>query len=190
MKIKITPTQIEGLFYPSGYRPVDQDANLTYVPGHTEVAQGQVLLISGRIRTSDGMPLPAASVEIWQACASGRYDHPDETNPAPLDTNFRYWARTTTDQHGIYSFETIKPGVYPAEEGWVRPPHIHFIVLCYGWKPLTTQMYFEGEPLNDTDQIYQALSPEDRKLVTVKFEKTGEFESGYFDVFLKNGSSH
>ncbi len=67
-------------------------------------------------------------IELWQACASGRYNHPRDTNRAALDTNFQYWAQVRTDSGGNFSVKTIKPGAYPASPTWIRPPHIHIKV--------------------------------------------------------------
>ena len=99
----------------------------------------------GRFLNMKGEPIPGARVEIWQANTYGRYTHPGDTNPAPLDPNFEGYGVQITDAEGRYRFKTIKPGAYPAAQGWTRPPHIHFKVETKtNW--LVTQMYFYGEP--------------------------------------------
>ena len=75
-----------------------------------------------------GATLEGARVELWQANAHGRYTHPSDTNPAPLDPNFEGFAVQDTDAEGRYRFKTIKPGAYPATANWMRPPHLHFEV--------------------------------------------------------------
>ncbi len=60
-------------------------------------------------------PVAGVNVEIWQACASGRYNNERDPNPAPLDPNFRYWGETFTDAAGAYEFKTILPGAYPPQ---------------------------------------------------------------------------
>src|SRR6185295_1981230 len=45
--------------------------------------------------------------------AAGRYDHPRDINPAPLDPNFQGYARLVSDDQGRYRFTTVKPGAYP-----------------------------------------------------------------------------
>jgi protocatechuate 3,4-dioxygenase beta subunit len=52
--------------------------------------------------------------EVWQANAHGRYTHPSDPNPAPLDPNFEGAAVLTTDAEERYRFTTIKPAAYPA----------------------------------------------------------------------------
>lgn len=147
-----TPVQPEGPFYPGDTEFV-ADNDLTRIVGGSGVALGQVIHINGVVRDLHCRPVPNANVEIWQACASGRYNHNFDPNPAPLDPNFRYWGETFTNELGEYSFKTILPGAYPAADDWDRPPHIHFRIAKLGYKELITQMYFKGEPLNDMDKI-------------------------------------
>jgi len=45
------------------------------------------------------------------------------------------------------------PGAYPISEKIIRPPHIHFKVSKFGYQGLTTQMYFDGNDLNDKDVL-------------------------------------
>ena len=111
------------------------------------------MLVQGRVLDSQCRPIAGADVEIWQACASGRYNNPKDDNPAAIDPHFKYWGETRTDANGAYQFKTIVPGAYPADTDWMRPPHIHFKVSRLGFHELVTQMYFAGNPLNDQDQI-------------------------------------
>ncbi len=61
----------------------------------------------GRVVDEDCQPVANANVEIWQACATGRYNNRNDPNPAALDPNFRYWAEAFTVADGLYQF--IKP---------------------------------------------------------------------------------
>src|SRR6267378_5072788 len=152
--LRRTPEQILGPFYP--LTPLDQNADLTRVSGRPGRAEGQVLTVMGRVLNLKGDPVRNAKVEIWQANAHGRYTHPSDTNPAPLDPNFEGVAVQTTDAEGRYRFKTIKPGAYPVTPSWMRPPHLHFEVTGKVNR-LVTQMYFPGEPLNDKDLLLQKL---------------------------------
>ena len=125
--LAITPPQIVGPFYPVSERP-DLATDLARPSGSTAEAQGQLIHVRGRVLTRSGAPVPHARIDIWQANAAGKYRHPSDINPAPLDPNFKGFARLTTDASGHYSFRTIKPGRYPTAEGDVRPPHIHLTV--------------------------------------------------------------
>lgn len=181
----VTPAQTPGPFYPIRQQP-DTDIDLTRVQGRAESAAGQVILISGQvIETTCGSPIPNVLVEIWQACATGKYNHPNDPNTAALDHNFQYWGRAQTDADGRYSFKTIKPGAYPATESWTRPPHIHFKVVAPGRPTLVTQMYFAGDPFNEFDEILRAIPAAQRNMVIAEFVEQGDHLVGTFDIALK-----
>jgi protocatechuate 3,4-dioxygenase beta subunit len=93
-----TPGQILGPFYP--VKPFDQNADLTKVPGRPGRAEGEILNVMGRVLNLKGEPVGNSKVEVWQANAHGRYTHPSDTNPAPLDPNFEGSAALTTDSEG------------------------------------------------------------------------------------------
>ena len=181
-----TPAQTEGPFYPVRDQ-LDKDADLTRVQGRAESAEGTEVLLKGRLFDADtGLPITGALVEFWQACASGKYNHPEDPNTAPLDQNFQYWAQVHTGNQGEFSIRTIKPGAYPATANWIRPPHIHVKVHKAGYPSLTTQIYFKGDQYNNTDQILQKLTPAQQNLVTVDFTTqpdTNEL-SGNWNIYL------
>ena len=154
--IRPTNEQILGPFYPVRL-PADQDADLTIIAGKDTRALGQVVYVSGRVINVRGEPVAGAELEIWQANAAGRYTHPSDQNPAPIDPNFEGYAKIRTGFDGSYGFKTVKPGAYPASPTSTRPPHIHFDVKGR-INRLVTQMYFEGEALNDKDEILQRAS--------------------------------
>jgi protocatechuate 3,4-dioxygenase, beta subunit len=167
-EIRRTPAQILGPFYPV-VKPADQDADLTRIAGRTARAAGQVIELAGRIINRHGRPVAGARIEIWQANVHGRYTHPSDRNTAPLDPNFEGYALLTTDAEGRYRFTTIKPGAYPEDSGVMRAPHIHFDVLGRTNR-LVTQMYFEGEPLNETDR-FLATAARNRERLIVPFSR-------------------
>jgi protocatechuate 3,4-dioxygenase, beta subunit len=182
-----TPGQILGPFYPLKELPLTAD--LTRVPGRNGRAAGQVVNVMGRVLNIAGEPIRDATVEVWQANAYGRYTHPSDTNPAPLDPNFEGLARLTTDSQGRYQLKTVKPAAYPAGPDLIRPAHIHFQVTGRQDR-LVTQMYFENDPHNDKDPF---LNSAGRKtlLITKLQDPSPEFEPGskiaMFDMVLYNG---
>lgn len=185
----LTPPQTPGPFYP-GESQFSNDADLTVVPGSVTRAVGQVIYIRGKVLDQHCKPLPRTSVEIWQACASGKYNHPNDPNSAPLDRNFKYWAEVSTDETGEYGFKTILPGAYPADATWTRPPHIHFKVAKLGFQELVTQMYFKGQPDNDADLILRQVPIAERKSVVIDFRPAPVgYEAGaligQFDITLQ-----
>lgn len=186
----LTPPQTAGPFYP-GNSQFAVENDLTQVPGQTQRAEGQVIYVKGQVVDQNCVPIVGANVEIWQACHSGKYNNPKDTNPAKLDPYFRYWAETYTSETGEYWFKTIIPGAYPADDTWKRPPHLHFKITKLGFRELVTQMYFQGNPLNESDLILHQLSPAERSTVIVDFIPTGVFGDlnalvGKFDIALRS----
>lgn len=180
---QITPPNPEGPFYPKQPQ-LDKDTDLTLIQGNTERAQGQTIRVTGKVLDENGQPVEGALVDIWQANANGRYHHEDDPATAPLDPNFQGWGMVKTDAEGNYSFTTIKPGAYLAEEGWTRPPHIHYKVSRRGYRELTTQMYFSGESLNETDRLFLDVDAKSRDLLVVDFNEKDGIPQGDFPIVL------
>ena len=67
-------------FSPTQYPPVP---DMSVVDGHA--AMGERIIVRGRITDEDGRPVPRTLIEIWQANAAGRYQHPSDQHDAPLD---------------------------------------------------------------------------------------------------------
>lgn len=185
----VTAPVAEGPFYPI-HKQSDRDADLTRFDGSGERAEGELVIVEGKVLDDQGNPVPGALVDVWQANVNGRYHHELDPNTAPRDPNFQGWAQVLADDKGHYRFLTIKPGAYPVDENWSRPPHIHFKVAKRGHHELTTQMFFEGEPLNDVDALFLEVPEEDRAGVTAKGSQgaTSDGEDALhlrFDIVLK-----
>jgi protocatechuate 3,4-dioxygenase beta subunit len=156
-------------------------------------ALGERIIVAGRITDEDGRPVRRTMVEIWQANATGRYDHAGDQHDAPLDPNFHGAGRVFTDGDGNYSFITIRPGAYPwpnDRNAW-RPNHIHFSFFGPAFATrLVTQMYFPGDPLLALDPIFNGVPDEAarrRLIADFDLELTQpDFALGYrFDVVLR-----
>ena len=182
-----TPGQILGPFYPLGELP--QTSDLTKIAGRPGRAEGQVLNVMGRVLNLAGEPVRNARVEVWQANAHGRYSHPSDTNPAPLDPNFEGAGVLTTDSDGRYRFKTTKPAAYPAGPTLIRPAHIHFQVSGRQDR-LVTQLYFEGDPYNEKDPFLNSAGRKEL-LVARLLDPSPEFEPDSkmvrFDIVLYKG---
>ncbi len=139
-------------------------------------ATGQLIKVSGRVTDEDGSPLAGAAVEIWQANSAGKYIHEMDNHNAPVDPNFTGEGRLLTDPDGRFEFFSIKPGAYPVLESgwWWRPPHIHFSILGRSWMDrFVTQIFFPGEPLNETDLLLNAVPDREvRDRLIFQFEGT------------------
>ena len=83
----LTARESSGPFYPLSY-PLDQDNDLTYLKDKSQKAKGEIIYIKGVVQGENCEPVSKATIEIWQACATGRYNHPEDRNPAELDPNF------------------------------------------------------------------------------------------------------
>ena len=182
-----TSQQILGPFYPLG-KP-SKGGDLSRVQGRPGRAQGQLLYVGGRLLDRMGNPVRQARIEIWQANSFGRYTHPNDTNPAPLDPAFEGFTVVETDDEGRYSLKTVKPGAYPAGPNRMRPSHIHFEVFGKRER-LVTQMYFQGDPYQDTDPWLQSSMTKETIVKAMQDPLDGmetEAKRVVFDIVLMNG---
>jgi len=177
-----TPGQGEGPFYPIE-KPLDQDADLTFVGSRKERALGDVHIVKGRVLNRSGRPVSNALVEIWQANKWGRYQDKRDQSSLPWDKNFQGYGRTRTDENGRYVFKTIKPAGY-SQGTMQRPPHIHFKVNLDGYGELITQMYFAGEPKNKTDLILSRTRGKEQLIIKFTTLADGK-KIGKFDLLLR-----
>ena len=160
---------------------------------HEGEAIGERILVSGRVCDTEGKPLRGTLVEIWQANAAGRYRHRWDRWPAELDPNFSGAGRCVSDDHGRYSFTTIKPGPYPWGNHYTawRPAHIHFSLLGRAFaQRLVTQMYFPGDPLFPYDPIFNSVRDEaarERMISRFSIHQTvPNWAPAYeFDIYLR-----
>lgn len=157
MAIGQTPSQTIGPFFgPALIRP-----GLATLVG--PAARGEHLRIEGRVFDGNRDAVTDALIEIWQANAEGRYDHPEDTQGKPLDAHFRGFGRAATNDAGWYRFETIKPGPVPGLDAALQAPHINLAIFARGLlKRLATRIYFPEEPLNATDPVLNSVPPERR----------------------------
>lgn len=145
----LTPKDQEGPYYPQS--SMERDSDLTRLEPDSPIAKGQVIFVEGLVQDDLCNPLAGALVEVWQACATGKYNHSEDHNDLELDKNFQYWGRARTDAQGRYVFKTIVPGHYPTSPTRYRPPHIHFKVYAKKHFTLTTQMYFNPSSYDDAE---------------------------------------
>ncbi len=160
----------------------------------TSATKGERITIEGRIFDGTGAIARDILVEIWQANAAGRYDHPaDRQENKPLDPAFRGWGRTGTDfQTGLYRFETIKPGAVAGRHGH-KPmaPHVSFWLAARGINiGLATRMYFSDEAqANAADPVLNIIEQPSRReehpgevVYVFDIHLQGERETVFFDV--------
>ena len=168
--------------------PLDHDLTRQ----HAGEPLGERIVVYGRVRETNGHPVPDTLVEVWQCNAAGRYRHQNDRHPAPLDPNFTGVGRCLTDREGRFRFVTVKPGAYPWRNhpnAW-RPAHIHFSIFGRAFtQRLVTQMYFPGDPLFGQDPIFNSVrDPAARELMICRFDleqTVPEWALAYqFDIVL------
>lgn len=165
-----TEHSLLGPFYTDGARELPMGANLA------EGVAGEPTVVSGRVISGDS-GLSGAVLDVWQAAPNGFYEGQDTAIPeGSLRGRFR------TDAEGRYRFRTVKPASYPVPmDGPVgkmlqatsrqayRPAHIHFIISAPGHKPLTTELFVEGDACLDADPVFGV-----RESLVVPFVKDGD----------------
>lgn len=142
-----------------------------------EGVSGERVTIEGCVVDGDGKPVDDALVEIWQANAHGRYDHPDDTRDVPLELGFKGFGRVATDAAGRFRFATIKPGQVPAPEGGVQAPHINVTIFMRGMlKQLRTRIYFPNEAANASDPVLSRVPAARRETLIARPVGDGALE--------------
>lgn len=142
------------------------------------------ITIIGVLRDGAGDPVPDGMIEIWQADADGRFDHPDDPRGATGSAGFRGFGRALTDAQGSYAFRTIKPGPLPAEEGGTEAPHLDLSVFARGMLDrVVTRIYFPDEAAaNAGDPVLRSLAPEQAAALTAAAESRDVLR---FDITLQ-----
>jgi protocatechuate 3,4-dioxygenase beta subunit len=156
-------------------------------------AQGERIIVAGRVIDDRGAPLRRALIEVWQANAAGRYRHERDQHPAPIDPHFIGTGYALTADDGTFRFLTIKPGPYPwlnHPNAW-RPSHVHFSVFGPGFgSRIITQMYFPGDPLIPIDPVLNSIPDAGaRERLVARFDHDALSEEGFalgyrFDIVL------
>lgn len=177
-----TSSQTVGPFFSPALLREDARRNVLTQP---ETA-GERMRIEGRVLDGDGIPVPDALVEIWQANAHGRYHHPADTGPAALDPSFLGSGRSGTAEDGSYWFETVKPGPVAFDGERLQAPHICVTVFARGLlNHLVTRLYFEDEPANALDPVLQCVPEDRRATLLARREPGGAMAVYHFDIVLQ-----
>ncbi len=170
-----TPSQTEGPFYPVAL-PGDADFDLLR-NGALAYGRGQPAWLEGSVTDLQGRPVAGAQVEIWQCDEAGHYHHPGDGGRA--DPAFQGFGRVSVGAAGAWRFRTIRPAPYSG-----RTPHIHVKVRLGRRELLTTQLYVAGEPRNEADFLWRRLEAEQRRALTVPFERTGDGLRAVFPIIV------
>ena len=143
----------------------------------TDSTPGQRIVLDATVRDGAGQPVPDALVEIWQANAAGRCNHPDDPRGAGRDPAFDGFGRIHADEAGGFSVQTIKPGPVPGPEGRPQAPHLLVGLFARGLLTrLVTRIYFEDEPANRDDPILAEVAPDRRPTLVAAHRDDGRYE--------------
>jgi len=143
---------------------------------------GQPVVIVGRVLDGDGAPVSDALVEIWQADANGRFNHPNDPNQAEADPSFKGFGRSPTDDDGRFLFHTVKPGIISGE----AVPYINAHVFARGMLVhAVTRIYFAEQPNNENDLVFSAVPAERRYTLLALFEPSADIPTYRFDIHLQ-----
>jgi catechol 1,2-dioxygenase len=189
-----TESTVLGPFHMTESPVRELGANIDLVGG------GEPCVVSGRIVSGDGTPLPGALLDVWQADGNGFYDvqRPDLQPPGNGRGLF------TTDAEGRFWFRTCVPSPYPIPtDGPVgellkatnrhpyRPAHIHFIASADGHTPVTTHIFVAGSDYLDSDAVFavkqslvEDFTPTDDPSLAREFGIENPFRHARFDLVL------
>ena len=124
------------------------------------------IVVDAQVVDGDGEPLTDGMVEVWQADAEGRYDHPDD--PRSLHAQGAHavsgFGRLPTEVEGRCRFTTVKPGRVPAPDGSLQAPHLVVAFFARGLlKHLSTRIYFDDEAEANADDFVLRQVPAARR---------------------------
>jgi catechol 1,2-dioxygenase len=165
------------------------------------VGGGEKCVVSGRVRSADGTPLPGAVVDVWQADDKGFYDV-QQPGVQPAGNGRGLF---TADTEGRFWFRTCVPAAYPIPtDGPVggllratgrhpyRPAHIHFIAAAEGHTPVTTHIFVAGGDYLDSDAVFavkrslvQDFAETDDPSLAREFGVENPFRHARFDLVLE-----
>jgi protocatechuate 3,4-dioxygenase alpha subunit len=177
-----TPSQTVGPFFHFGLNLEDQRTLAT------ERTTGQRIYIEGRVLDGAGEPVPDALVEIWQADAQGRFNHPVDSQHSKADKFFRGFGRSATAADGKFWFKTVKPGPVPWDDQQNQAPHVNVRVFARGMLiHAVTRLYFSDEEANQTDPVLISISdPARRQTLIATREESEDLPCYCFDIHLQS----
>ena len=147
--------------------------------------EGERIRIVGQVLDGEGTPVNDAMIEIWQANAYGRYNHPADPRTDNYDPTFKGFGRvgTGTDPHNRFMFATIRPGAI----GDGQAPHLNVTVLMCGMLVHAfTRIYFADEEEADAaDPVLRSVPEERRGTLIAEREDTPGGAVYRFDIHMQ-----
>jgi protocatechuate 3,4-dioxygenase alpha subunit len=196
--VKETPSQTAGPFVHIGLAP--GAAGLETFPQELgqviagPQALGERIRVEGRVLDGAGTPVTDVLIEIWQANAAGRYNHPEDRRELAVEPDFSGFGRVAPDfETGVFSFETVKPGPVPGPGGRSQAPHLNLWLVARGINlGLNTRMYFGDEAAaNATDPVLTRIESAARRQTLIAARSSGGDGRApvyCFDIHLQGAS--
>ena len=180
-KLVPTPSQTVGPFFHLGL------ARAEWADLSTDNPAGERIAIEGRVIDGDGAPVPDALIELWQANAAGRYNHPDDhQEDKPIEPHFRGFGRVATDSEGRFRVVTVKPGAVPGRGNALQAPHINIALFARGLlKHLYTRIYFADEAANASDPLLASIEDDSARRSLLARREGGSAAVYRFDIVLQ-----
>ncbi|MGC1452612.1 MAG: protocatechuate 3,4-dioxygenase subunit alpha [Candidatus Sulfotelmatobacter sp.] len=177
MDLTPTPSQTVGPYLHLG---LTDARSISRIAGNG--AKGERVWLTLRVADGEGVPVPDAMIELWQADSEGNYPH----QVSGVDGGaFGGFGRLATAEDGSCTFETIRPGRVPGPGATIQAPHINVSILGRGiLKRLSTRVYFAGESANAADPIL-ALVPENRRATLLAQPDPARTSNWIFAVHLR-----
>jgi protocatechuate 3,4-dioxygenase, alpha subunit len=191
--LKETASQTAGPYVHIGLAPKEAgfdifDRNFTNVLCGPKT-KGERIRIEGRVIDGSGTPLRDVLLELWQANAAGKYNHPADRQKKALDPTFRGWGRACSDfETGVWAFDTIKPGAVEGRNRRPMAPHVNLWIVARGINiGLNTRMYFSDEQkANAADPVLNLIEWEVRRNTLIGKKETKGGKTVYrFDIHLQ-----
>jgi len=150
-----------------------------------EGAAGERVTVRGRVIDGDGIPVPDAILEVWQANSHGKYAHMEDSQDKPLDNDLWGYGRIFVNAEGAFCFSTIKPGSVPGPDDKEQAPHLAITLFMRGLlRHLWTRMYFPNDSRNLADPIL-SLVPADRRSTLVATDSPNEPGALEWNIILQ-----
>jgi hydroxyquinol 1,2-dioxygenase len=166
-----------------------------------QVGTGPPCVVTGRVLSVGGTPLPGAEIDVWQADDHGFYD----VQQPGIQPQANGRGLFTADADGAFWFRTVLPCHYPIPtDGPVgtlllatkrhpyRPAHIHFIATAPGHRPVTTHIFVAGSPYIESDAVFAVkksliteFTPVDDPGQAARYGLDGPFCLANFDIVLQ-----
>jgi protocatechuate 3,4-dioxygenase alpha subunit len=152
-------------------------------------AEGERITVEGVVTDGTGAPVKDVLIEVWQANAAGIYASPADRRSDAVEDGFRGWGRVISDfTNGVWTFDTVKPGVVPGRGGRPMAPHLNLWIVARGINiGLNTRMYFDDEAeANAKDPVINLVEQAERRATLIaKREMRGGEPVYRFDIRLQ-----